>query len=156
MKTTSFTVQMPDPMLHALRDLARQRDVTVGQIMRDALAQELRRSTRLSKTPARADETLLAPLRALLASDMAVARTWHDLQNRLKSKGCALREAGGGLALHSHPDGTRLCKASELGASYATLMRRFNAPFPGHAHRALARRVMASARDRPDDVIEPF
>lgn len=148
-------LKLSDPMLRAAETLARQRDITIGQLMRDALASEIRRTTRMSKTPERADETLLAPLRALLASDMAAAHGWYDLQNRLKSKGYALREAGGGLALHSHPDGARLCKASDLGASYSTLMRRFNAPFPGHAHRHLANRLLGPP-GVADDVIEPF
>ena len=67
-------------------------------------------------------------------------------------------EAGGGLALHAHPKGTRLCKASELGHAYIPLMRRFQAPFPGHSHRHLIDKVLGSGWNADEDfcVIEPF
>lgn len=152
MQVHEVTLKLLAPQLRAAERLAQMRDVTVGQILREALAAELRRAGRAAKTPARADEQLLAPLRALLASDIAAASGWAELQNRLKAKGYAFREAGGGLALHSFPEGVRLCKASELGASYSALMRRFNAPFPGHAHRHLVERYLG----RDDDVIEEF
>ena len=79
-------------------------------------------------------------LRALLADDLAYAGGWSELQQRLKRKGYELRESGGGLALFSFPGGGKLAKASDLGYSYARLMRRFGAPFPGHSHGYLAAR----------------
>lgn len=152
MQMEQVTLKLLTPQLEAAERLARRRDVTIGQVLRDALAAELRRAGDVAKTSARADEQLLAPLRALLAPIVAEATGWTDLQNRLKSKGYAFREAGGGLALHAHPDGARLCKASELGTSYATLMRRFHAPFPGHSHRHLVARHLG----RDDPLIDPF
>jgi hypothetical protein len=109
-------------------------------VIRDAIRRDLKRRE-TAKTPVRADERLVAPLRALLAHDFAYARDWPDLQSRLQAKGYMLREAGGGLALHAL-DGRRLCKGSELGYGYAALIRKFRAPFPGHAHRALAARAL--------------
>lgn len=142
------SLKLSDPMLQAARSVAASRDVTVGQVIRDALATELRRVRAGAKTPNRADEQLLVPLRSLLATDFATSRAWAELASRLKAKGYALREAGGGLALHSEPDGQRLCKASELGFSYAALMRQFGKPFPGHAHGYLATRIPAAATAR--------
>ncbi len=139
-------------MLRAAEQLSARRDVSLGQVVRDVLAAELRRASAPAKTSVRTEERLLAPLRALLAADLGQARDWGNLQARLRAKGFALREAGGGLALHDWPEGRRLCKASELGHSYASLMRRFDAPFPGHAHRHLVARHLG----RRDDVIEPF
>ena len=81
-------------------------------------------------------------MRARLAGDFEHASGWVDLDTRLKAKGFALRAAGGGLALYRWPDDTRLCKASDLGFSYARLMHRFRAPFPGHPHAWLARRLL--------------
>ena len=132
-----------------------------GQIVRDALSAEIRRSSRNATTPNRAEEQLLAPLRVLLATDFARARTWQDLIKRLQGQGYALREAGGGLALHSHPEGVRMCKASELGHAYASLMRRFRAPFPSHSHRHLINKILGPPQrhqNTPDgfDVIEPL
>ena len=94
-----------------------------------------------AKTARRADERLVAPLRALLADDLAYAAGWDDLQARLLRKGYQLREAGGGLALHD-AGSERLCKGSDLGYSYSRLMRRFKVPFPGHGHRYLYRKAM--------------
>ena len=159
MRIHDVSIQVPDPLLEAAKRLAARRDVTVGQIFRSALSNEIRRSTRDAKTPNRADEQLLAPLRALLAVDFGRATGWEDLQSRLQHKGYVLREAGGGLAVHSHPEGVRLCKASELGHAYSSLMRRFQRPFPGHSHQHLVNRFIPQhvAQDRDDiDLIEPF
>ncbi len=165
MKTERYTLILPPEMLDAAGRIARARDITPGQVIRDALSAEIRRASRNAKTPNRADEQLLAPLRALLATDLAHARSWSDLITRLEAKGYALREAGGGLALHRSADGARLCKASELGHAYGALMRRFGAPYPGHSHQHLMQRFPGRThpvRDAPDhisdsfDVIEPF
>ena len=136
------TIGLPEPLLRAAEDLAKARDTSLGAVIRAALGAELRRANLPAKTPNRADERLVDPLRALLAADFGAARNWPDLQSRLAAKGYALREAGGGLALHALPCGTRLCKASELGHAYASLMRRFGAPFPGHSQTWLNRRVL--------------
>jgi len=144
MTSHSVTVRLPAELARAAQDMAREADVTPGQILRDLLAREIARRHR-ARPPVRADERLVAPLRARLAGDLAHAPTWADLQRRLRRQGYELREAGGGLSLYRFPCGTRLCKASELGFSYARLLRRIGAPFPAHAHRYLV------ARDDPDD-----
>ncbi|MFZ5964159.1 hypothetical protein ACOXXX_14530 [Thalassococcus sp. BH17M4-6] len=144
----AITLSLPEPTLQAAKALADARDITLGQLLRQALSDELGKAQRTAKTPNRADEQLIGPLRALLAADFGQARSWDELQSRLHGKGFALREAGGGLALHSHPEGLRLCKASELGHAYASLMRRFGTPFPGHAHRHLADRLLGRPQQK--------
>ena len=136
------TIRLPEPLLRAAEEVAQARDISLGALIRAALSAEMRRANLPAKTPNRADERLVDPLRALLAVDFGAARDWPDLQARLAAKGFALREAGGGLALHIDPGGTRLCKASELGHAYASLMRRFGAPFPGHSQSWLTARVL--------------
>lgn len=81
--------------------------------------------------PRPADEQLIAPLRALLSADLAEGRDWSDLGKRLKRKGYALCAAAGGLALHTWPDGARICDVTELGFCPSRLMRRAGAPAPG-------------------------
>lgn len=150
-------LKLPRPMLEAARKRAAELDVSLGQLLRSALAADLSRAAKPAKTPNRADEQLLGPLRALLAGDFAKARNWKDLAARLAEKGYALREAGGGLALHTHPQGHRLCKASELGFAYSALLRQFRAPFPGHRHGHLTARVLGVAPEQDRfSVIEPF
>ncbi|MEL7011824.1 MAG: hypothetical protein AAFO72_00950 [Pseudomonadota bacterium] len=161
----------------ATHRMARERDVTIGQLVRDLLAQEISRAKR-ARPPVRAEEQLIAPLRARLAEDLAHAKSWDELDRRLTAKGYQLIASGGGLALHQSSTGRRVCKASELGFSYSKLATRIGAPFPGHPHAYLAQKFThipiqgalqpqrpastsipsAQARDITDDfdVIEPF
>ena len=137
---------MPDICLHidsttlsALHQIAKDETCDIGALVRDAVRRDLFRRSR-AKRAVRADERLVAPLRALLADDLAYSLGWADLQRRLNRKGYELRESGGGLALFRYPGGGKVAKASDLGYSYARLMRRFEAPFPGHSHRYLQAR----------------
>ena len=140
METETIPLKLPRGMVLALRKIANGTDSSVGQIIRDAITRDLIRRQK-SKTPIRADETLIAPLRALLADDFAYAQNWVDLIRRLGAKGYALAESGGGLILQEKATGARLCKGSEIGYAYAHLMRRFDAPFPGHSHQWAYHRV---------------
>lgn len=141
-------IGLPAEMLMALRRIAADEDASVGQVIRDAVTRDLFRRDR-AKKPVRADERLVAPLRALLADDFAYARNWPDLQARLTKKGFTLRPAGGGLALY-RLDRRRLCKSSELGYSYSRLMSRLKRPFPGSApvRNLVAGRTIALAEPR--------
>jgi len=127
----AVTLTLSDPLLRAARDVASAREITLQQLLKDALATELARARRQASSPVRADERFISMLRARLVGDFAAATDWFDLQHRLLKKGVRLREAGGGLALFVAHDGARLCKASDMGYSLNTLARRFGAPFPG-------------------------
>jgi len=154
----SVEFKLPREMRLALRQLACQDDVSPGQVLRALLNKEISRRLN-ARPPVRADERLIAPLRARLAPDLAHATNWDDLQKRLNCAGYSLREAGGGLAVFTHPSGARVCKASELGFSYGRLMRRFRSPFPGHAHTWLADRFLSDTASDPDEdisLVEPF
>ena len=153
----SVDVKLPHDMLEACKGFAQRDDVSLGHFIRQAIAHEISRN-RNARPPNRADEQLIAPLRARLAGDLAYARSWDDLSARLRAKGFALVPAGGGLALHRWPSNERLCKASELGFSYSKLVHRFQAGFPGHAHTWIeARALSATPSPQEDfDLIEPF
>ncbi len=137
----------------ALERIAEQEDLSVGQVIRDAIHRDLNRRQAKAKTTVRADERLVAPLRALLADDFAHARNWDNLIQRLGVKGYFLAESGGGLILMDRRTGHRLCKASELGYSLSRLTARFDASFPGHAHQSVLRRVRENrmAQAAPQD-----
>ncbi|MYM55589.1 hypothetical protein [Thalassovita mangrovi] len=137
MAMTPVELKLHPEMLRAAAALARDRDITVGQLVRDLLAREISKA-RQARPPSRADERLVAPLRARLAPILAKAETWDEMQRALAAHDFALRAAGGGLALHTLRGNRRVCKASELGFSYLKLMRRLNAPFPGHPHHWLS------------------
>lgn len=142
-------IRMSGAMQEAAERAAHASDITMGEYVRRLVDADLRRRFAPATTPNRVEEHLLSPLRVRLAHDFACATSWPDLNARLAAKGYALREAGGGLALHAHPEGTRLCKASELGHSYGALMRRYGAPFPGHAHRHLVDRWLKTTSPPP-------
>ena len=148
METVQF--KLPEEMMRVGARLAREDDITLGQLIRILLAKEISRRMN-ARPPNRADEHLVAPLRARLAQDFAFAKTWEDLQQRLRAKGYELRPAGGGLALHRHPSGIRVCKASELGFGYSKLIERFRTAFPGHTHTWIAERFGASSTTTIED-----
>ncbi|NSX54057.1 hypothetical protein [Parasulfitobacter algicola] len=140
---------LSQPTIEALQKIAAEEGVEAGDIVRDAIKRDLFRRSRAKKS-VRTDERLVAPLRALLADDFAFATGWKDLQARLSVKGYMLQEAGAGLALFEIGNNRRVAKASDFGTSYTKLMRRFNAPFPGHSHIYIFERDIArsAARDR--------
>jgi hypothetical protein len=146
MDNETVTLKLPQAMVIALRLAASDADLTPGHIIREAITRDLIRRQK-AKTPVRADEALVAPLRALLADDFAYSQNWADLLQRLSAKGYTLAESGGGLVLQDCKTGTRLCKGSELGYAYAHLMRRFDAPFPGHSHQWAYHRVQIEKHD---------
>ncbi len=126
-------IRFSSELLSSAVAVALEQDVTLGHYVRELIRRDLSRRAK-ARPSVYADETLVAPLRARLAGDLAFSNSWEELQARLNAQGFALREAGGGLALHAWPGGARICKASELGFSYGKLMCRFDAPLPGHAH----------------------
>lgn len=136
MEPETLTLKLPQATLTALRRIAADDDVSVGQVIRAAIARDLTRRSQ-AKTPVRADERLVAPLRALLADDFAYAKTWGELQSRIAAKGYGLAESGGGLILFDRLSGARMCKGSELGYGYASLLRRFMTPFPDPSPRRM-------------------
>ncbi|GKY86264.1 ribbon-helix-helix protein, CopG family [Sinisalibacter aestuarii] len=140
----SVTFKLPQSMLARLDQIARGEDVSVGQIIRLAIERDFHRRDGFARHP-RTAEDLLAPIRARVRDDFIEAGGWRDLRARLIERGCSLREAGGGLALHDAITGRFLCRTSEIGFGYPTLMRRFAAPFPGHSQTALLDRMKEAA-----------
>jgi hypothetical protein len=136
MQTRDVTIRMPGEMAAAVEALAARHDVTPGQVVRHAIAEELRRRSKPAKTPNRADERLVASLQTLLAAEIARATGWEDLDRRLTAKGYRLMAAGGGCSLFT-TGGRKLCKGSELGFTYRRLVRRFGRAMPGHPHGAV-------------------
>ncbi len=159
MELFDIPLKLPGEMISQLRVIARDRDESIGRVVRDIVGKDLRRRAS-AKTPNRADELLVARLQRLLAAEMASADSWSDIQKRLSRHGYELRPAGGGLTLHERESGRRLCKSSELGFAYSRLVRKFGAPMPGHPHlmRHLLNETAVDAQSPDDDLelIEPF
>ena len=131
MTTRIFTLSLTASERCALQTIAADQQTDLRHLLHRLVAAEISRHGTSARTSDRTKEQLLAPLRALLACNLAMATGWSDLQARLRGNGYALRKANGGLALATSPGGNRVCKASDLGYRYADLMRRFGRPFPG-------------------------
>ena len=155
MSLIEIPVKLPPDLIHVAEMMAQEEDITLGHLVRRLLSKEVSRRKN-ARPPIRADEQLIAPLRARLAPVIANANTWDDLKTRLAVHDIALREAGGGLAVHRLSNGQRLCKASELGFAYSRLIKRFNAAFPGHSHSWVAERVLNQPPEEEISVIEPW
>lgn len=138
METVKF--KLPKDMIARLEGLAREEDVTIGQLLRLAVERDMRRRESFQPHP-RIDQRLLAPIKAETESDFVEARGWSDLKERLAGKGYSLREAGGGLAVHDLVSGRFICRTSEIGFGYPTLIRQLGGPFPGHSHTWLLDRI---------------
>lgn len=138
MDTVSF--KLPTDVIARLEQIARADDVSIGQVVRAALERDFHRRDDLMGHP-RTAERLLAPIRARVREEFLTAKTWGDLKMRLIDQGYCLREAGGGLALHDAITGRFLCRTSEIGFGYPSLIRRIGAPFPGHRHGWLLDRI---------------
>lgn len=136
----SVTFKLPVDVITRLDQIARDEDVSVGHIIRLALERDFNRRDGFRSHP-RSPEFLLAPIREKVRADFIEASGWSDLKTRLIGKGYSLREAGGGLALHDAITGRFLCRTSEIGFGYPTLMRQFAGPFPGHSQTWLIDRI---------------
>lgn len=162
-------VKLQSELADAARMLARERDVTVSQLLRELVKREIDMTRRINSIRS-AEERSVEGLKSRLMPDFMASRTWPDLKTRLKNRGYCLVASSGGLALHDRETGKRICKSSEIGFGYSKLIRKMGAPFPGHPHAWLDDRVLPMqqmtdiqkekppATDVTDDfdVIEPF
>lgn len=133
MELESVTLKLPRNLLSGAQRVATARDVTIGHMVRQLLKREVDRQLGGERTAATCTR-LLAALQALLARDFADALGWDDLAQRLRPHGYEVRAAGGGIILVKSSCGTRICKGSELGFAYGTMVERFGADLPGHPH----------------------
>ncbi len=138
----SVTFKLPKDLIARLEKLAREEDVTIGQLLRLAIERDMRRRESFQSHP-QIEQRLLAPVKTETERDFIEARGWAELKDRLAGKGYCLREAGGGLALHELISGRFICRSSEIGFGYPSLLRRYGTPFPGHSHTWLLDRINA-------------
>ena len=102
-----------------------QRRLDPDELLADFVRLKLKNWDRKAKRELATDERLLAPLRLLVAEALRASQGWSEIAFRLEAKGIAYALAGGGLILVDVSSGQRLCKASEVGPSYARLTKRY-------------------------------
>lgn len=88
----------------------------------------------------------LNQLRSELSEAIDSSRSWDELQTLLRIGNKELSPRGGGLILRSVSTQETICKASELGFGYASLIKIFNDGFPGHPHTWIAERALGKAK----------
>ncbi|MDQ2094128.1 hypothetical protein [Rhodalgimonas zhirmunskyi] len=129
--------KMPAEMARQMIEIARERDVSVGQILRDLIAQEIERAAQ-GRSPLTPEQRRFEALRVDLMPDVQASESWQALQARLRAKGYEMRLDDNVLALHSYPKGHRTCLASDLGLAHEDLSRRMGEAFPGRPDPASA------------------
>lgn len=134
------TLTIPDDDLRVLSAMARRDRISVGALIRTAVAADL------ARRDVRTDERLFATLRSALANDLADAHGWCDLNQRLNRHGYIMRATGGGIGLFSVQTGDKICKGSQIGYAHRVLARRFGEPMPGHPNPGSVLAAMARQR----------
>jgi hypothetical protein len=129
MGNVSVMFKVDQVVLDALEVEARAEQVTIADLLREAIRRDLRRRGKVKTAPTY-DPKIVAAMQRLLSRDFAMASGWADLQKRIRQKGYTLRASGGGLAVFDPQTQKRMAKASHFGTSAQTLTRRFGAEFP--------------------------
>ncbi|MEO9649560.1 MAG: hypothetical protein ABJ360_14220 [Roseobacter sp.] len=125
MEKRPVTVQLPADLLRAVHDLATEREDTVEKLVENLIVEHLSTNSAVKKLSSSSPEKLIFALQKLLFRDMAEAKDWDDLGDRLRKHGYFLKISWGGLALHTETSGQKLCQTHDLGFSYGTFLRRF-------------------------------
>ncbi|MGP3726402.1 hypothetical protein [Cereibacter sphaeroides] len=151
-------ILMPRVLADEARALARRYDVTLGSIIRKAVADFVRTQDcttsgqALEPKPRAASSAMsereLDELRSSVSAAVSGATSWASLRDRLAALNLEMVPKGGGLALRTMDTQKEICKASEAGFGYSQLIRRFGEGLPGHPHHWLVERILG------EDLIE--
>lgn len=141
MTYVSVSIKLPEEALEAIEKIAQAEDITVGQFLRLAMTNELKKR-RGAADSVDADPDFLEPIIELLGPAFAEATGWNGLQLRLRSFGYEVAERAGELVLLHSQKGAARCTIADIGYPYRVLLQKFKAPFPGHSHAWLARRAI--------------
>ena len=148
MDTESVTLTLPRALLSEAQHVATAREVTIGHMVRQLLRHEVDRQLG-AKSDERVDDRLTVALQALLARDMADATDWNDFAAWLRPHGYEVRMLDGSAMQVKSSCGTSVCKASELGFSYASMAQRSSRPFNDSSRFQTHRGTMPAGRIDP-------
>lgn len=129
-----MNLKLPAELVRAVQDLASAREDTVARVVEGLVAGQLATKEGIKSRPVRASERLVFALQNLLFRDMAEAKSWEDLDKRLRKHGYFLKITWGGLALFTETSGQKLCHTHDMGFSYGTFLRRFGPGKPKNPH----------------------
>ncbi|WP_299935741.1 hypothetical protein [uncultured Pelagimonas sp.] len=120
MEKRSVTLKLPKQVWDALL----KRDPSLEQAIATVLQSHVTRSLRV------VDTGLDDAFRQSLVSHFEKARSWPELQGRLKLIGLSCRVSHDGLALFDSATRQRVCGLKRLGWSESKLVEQFGRPFP--------------------------
>lgn len=140
------SLKLPDTLIQRLQKMARDRDVTVGQLIREAIARDLN-----DDTPPEAPKPVAQSKPVTLGDAFVAATGWHDLIRRLRDLGVFVTESGGDLLVRALSDQSTICRSSDLGHRYMDLRKRFQSPLPNPHPVEETERVFSTVRaPRPE------
>lgn len=119
-----ISLPLPADLVSTLNAMAAERGEAFEDLVRGMLDREVTR-LRSSRASAIAEHARVARLQRLLAPELARATGWDDMARRLALYGVALKPARGGVMLHDHITGERLCSSAALGFGARELAARF-------------------------------
>ncbi len=125
MSKRAVTLQLPADLMRAVHDLASEQEDTIAQVVESLVADHLVSKKGMKRRPPPASERLVFALQNLLFRDLAEAKSWDDLDARLRRHGYFMKISWGGLSLHTETSGQKLCHTHDIGFSYGTFLRRF-------------------------------
>jgi len=147
-----ISVSLPRILADALTGIAEAFDLTTGAVVREALTQFLKNvENDYSGTNAENNKLPDQDLRndaykKIFVYAVNSSKNWNQLQSKLAQDSLEIAPKGGGLVLRIANTNQDICKASEAGFGYSSLIKKFKSGFPGHNHQWLAIRVLAEER----------
>lgn len=121
MQKRVITLALPEKLWTILQ----QSDLPLEGAIAKALENQLRRPV-AAVEPAQNLDDLADGLRP----DFDNAKSWPELQGRMKLSGYLLRQGRGGLVLCDAQTRQRVCSLAQLGQTEGHLAHRFGRPFP--------------------------
>ncbi len=125
MEKRAVTLELPKQVWEALQ----KRDPSLEQAITSVLQSHVAHNLRI--VDAKIDATFLQRLKGHFEN----ARSWPELQGRLKLIGLTLRASPKGLALFETDTRQRVCGLQRLGCSESELVNQLGRPFPQVAQR---------------------
>lgn len=141
MTYVSVSIKLPEEALEAIEKIAQAEDITVGQFLRLAMTNELKKRHTAGRI-VDADPDFIEPLIELLVPIIDSSDGWHTLQSKLRPTGYEVAERSGELMVLRSKTGGVVCTVADIGRPYRELLKRFHAPFPGHTNGWLAHRLV--------------
>ncbi len=93
----------------------------------------------------------IEPLAEFARRAFADSRSWAELISAFDDYGVTIEPKSGGLILKDRADGHQICKLSQLGLRYMSMIQHYGEGFPDHPVPSLVERALNGADKGPSD-----